>query len=665
MKKTITLALMAILMACYCHAAIYIVGNDPFGNWNPAGGVEMADNGDGTYTYSAVISGSVWFVFADGLSSDWTTFNNDFRYGPSNGDQTVNVGTWVKTQKAGDHGAYLFAGSGETYTITFDNNNKQFQIEGYVEPGYDEYTVAGAPASVFGTEWDINNPDNLMTKGSDGLYYWTRSAVTLQAGTIIEFKVVQNHDWATCWPENNWVFSVSTDGIYDLVSTFDPVTCLITLAATLVEEVDPVTYTVAGPQSVFGSDWDATDAANDMTYNGVVYVWKKQNVILQAPGFEFKVVGNHDWNYFEWPEGYGNNYYVSVPHNGLYTATITFDPNAADGPSLSCSIEENVAPDTPGDMNGDGEVTVADVNLLIDAILTSRMNDEYDFNGDGEINVADVSALINLLLSASRVRDLSGEILFDVDEGTVYIYYTGNENVTLTVHVDGVETPLQDGCIHLSEYGVHFIEVLAKARGYNDMTASFTYNWQNTDPEPEVTPAPEIFFDEEDDYVVVTAYGEGEVFLYVNGEQVSNPYLLERTDVEYEVYITAYAQEEGKLMSEEVAMCYIVMPRVIGPVQEMTLSPMIYLSQEYLSEYGWFSFTVTIEEEEPSVIYYRIAVMNYDGDYSYGEWMEYTEPITVYEQGTYIIEAYAEAPDKLPSQHVFEGFSIYPPTGKD
>ena len=99
----------------------YIVGNDPFGNWNPAAGVKMTRNADGSYSYTATINGSVWFVFASGLSSSWEVFNSNYRFGPSGGqDETVHADTWVNTllQNNGN-GAYKFVGSGEEYVFTF------------------------------------------------------------------------------------------------------------------------------------------------------------------------------------------------------------------------------------------------------------------------------------------------------------------------------------------------------------------------------------------------------------------------------------------------------------------------------------------------------------------------------------------------------------------
>ena len=50
-------------------------------------------------------------------------------------------------------------------------------------------------------------------------------------------------------------------------------------------------------------------------------------------------------------------------------------------------------------MNGDGEVNIADVNALIDMILSGNHSAAGDVNGDGEVNIADVNALIDMILN--------------------------------------------------------------------------------------------------------------------------------------------------------------------------------------------------------------------------------------------------------------------------
>ena len=53
-------------------------------------------------------------------------------------------------------------------------------------------------------------------------------------------------------------------------------------------------------------------------------------------------------------------------------------------------------------MNGDREVNIADVNAVINIILSGNDdNTAADVNGDGEINIADVNAIINIILTGS------------------------------------------------------------------------------------------------------------------------------------------------------------------------------------------------------------------------------------------------------------------------
>ena len=57
-----------------------------------------------------------------------------------------------------------------------------------------------------------------------------------------------------------------------------------------------------------------------------------------------------------------------------------------------------------GDVNGDGEVNIADVNALIAIILGGEADADTliraDVNENGEINIADVNALMDIILNA-------------------------------------------------------------------------------------------------------------------------------------------------------------------------------------------------------------------------------------------------------------------------
>lgn len=51
-----------------------------------------------------------------------------------------------------------------------------------------------------------------------------------------------------------------------------------------------------------------------------------------------------------------------------------------------------------GDVNGDGEVNISDVNAVIDIILGGVSNPAGDVNGDGEVNISDINTVIDIIL---------------------------------------------------------------------------------------------------------------------------------------------------------------------------------------------------------------------------------------------------------------------------
>ncbi len=52
----------------------------------------------------------------------------------------------------------------------------------------------------------------------------------------------------------------------------------------------------------------------------------------------------------------------------------------------------------PGDVDGDNEVNISDVNAVIDIILGGDTDPAADVNGDGEVNIGDVNAVIDIIL---------------------------------------------------------------------------------------------------------------------------------------------------------------------------------------------------------------------------------------------------------------------------
>ena len=72
------------------------------------------------------------------------------------------------------------------------------------------------------------------------------------------------------------------------------------------------------------------------------------------------------------------------------------------GGGSSSTYVDNIALfylDQMGDVNGDGEVNIADVNAILDMILNNTATATGDVNSDTEVNIADVNTLIDIILA--------------------------------------------------------------------------------------------------------------------------------------------------------------------------------------------------------------------------------------------------------------------------
>ncbi len=104
-----------------------------------------------------------------------------------------------------------------------------------------------------------------------------------------------------------------------------------------------------------------------------------------------------------------------------------------------------------GDVNNDGEVNVADVNAVIDVILSSGSSSSADVNGDGEINIADVNVLIDIILNGN-VQPEPDYVDLGLPSGTLW----ATRNV---------------GAAKPEDYGGHF--------AWGETETKENYNWNN------------------------------------------------------------------------------------------------------------------------------------------------------------------------------------------
>jgi len=71
------------------------------------------------------------------------------------------------------------------------------------------------------------------------------------------------------------------------------------------------------------------------------------------------------------------------------------------GPTITLNFkyDPNGGEQIKGDVNGDGYVSIADVNAIINVMLNGEENPTADVNGDGTISVGDINETINIILT--------------------------------------------------------------------------------------------------------------------------------------------------------------------------------------------------------------------------------------------------------------------------
>jgi len=185
------------------------------------------------------------------------------------------------------------------------------------------YAVAGTPAKLFGMEndWDqIAAPE--MTLTDEGIYVWSSEETELEAGNI-EFKVVQDHAWDVCYPENNYVVPVETAGTYILVVGYNPENNEV--SAELIAAA-PKLYAIG---EVNSNTWAPNVGVEMETEDGVVFT--ADVVLLRPAGVAPRVddVEGVNYCYFSFATKLADSWEALAPYRiGAVSEATEDNPNA-------------------------------------------------------------------------------------------------------------------------------------------------------------------------------------------------------------------------------------------------------------------------------------------------------------------------------------------------
>ena len=188
-------------------------------------------------------------------------------------------------------------------------------------------------------------------------------------------------------------------------------------------------------------------------------------------------------------------------------------------------------------------VARTDVDQTVELIATAHVDTQID-------------GTATLVYDIPKMEQTEAPVITAVEEGEVVIITaTGEGEVRL--YADGVEVANPYTVARTDVDQTIEFNAIAHVDGQFDGTTT----WVCVIPKMEQTDAPVITAEEQSDGVTFTATGEGEIHLYADGVEVSNPYTVARTDVDQVVELTATAHVDGQF-DGIATMVYVVPPMV-------------------------------------------------------------------------------------------------------
>ena len=206
--------------------------------------------------------------------------------------------------------------------------------------------------------------DNCTLK--DCLYIGTSVTGTGYVGSIAGDKT-------SATISNNYYTAISLGGVGAYTSAADQDGARRARTVTLGEGIaladTPVTYDLSGI-TAYGS--------TAIGYGGKIYSGEGQTLTLEYTGTV--------------PSGFALE--------GFRVNGTAIDGNTFTMPAKNVTVTYSLQPiAVPGDVNGDGTLSIADVTMLVNMVLgKADKNSAADVNGDGQVTIADVTQLVNLVL---------------------------------------------------------------------------------------------------------------------------------------------------------------------------------------------------------------------------------------------------------------------------
>ena len=242
-----------------------------------------------------------------------------------------------------------------------------------------------------GLSWNtsVDGNPNVMTDGSITLDapagVWAFKVVSVDAEGVASWFGTEAVDFENSSEgvEGSGNIQVALPAAGQITVSFDG--SVITITGDFGELVID-SYTLVGDATIFGTQDDPSNTANDMEDNGDgTYTKVYENVPLMVGEYQYKVAGNHSYAAYEFPGPMMSQSLANLDGDGLYNITFTFDTNEADDSEFKLTAELEYV----------GELTAVEDAVADDAVVAA-----YDLTGKAV--AADAKGIVILQYASGK-----------------------------------------------------------------------------------------------------------------------------------------------------------------------------------------------------------------------------------------------------------------------
>lgn len=313
---------------------LYIIGDT--NNWDRSAMSEMTWNEE-NQAFEYIIDYTktdCYFAFADyqptseevAADKDWSTFNSTYRWAIAANDNEAEINKEYQLQKVN---GTIFVPAGQ-YTVRVTKDMKMTILGEVAPPEPKPFSVKFINTSeweeVYAYVWSGEDEAKVEQLGAwPGAKMTKEEANAAKAMIPAEQADVYTVEFTHEIDPEFIIFSNGKEGD-DLKQTDD---FAFVNEGEYTDEGPVDTWTIVGDANILGSAWGTDDTYNDMTVaeDGITYTLVKENVVLTAGNYPYKVVKNHSWN----NENYGkdgvwggDDALLTIEAPGVYTVTFTF-----------------------------------------------------------------------------------------------------------------------------------------------------------------------------------------------------------------------------------------------------------------------------------------------------------------------------------------------------